>query len=76
LSSVRLVTGSLDLSAAITEGTVSVQGDPADLGHLVSLLAPVDPHFAIVTPDEIWSLPMACGHRGPMSGLQIASDGE
>lgn len=55
---------------------MSVQGDPADLGHLVSLLAPVDPHFAIVTPDEIWSLPMACGHRGPMSGLQIASDGE
>lgn len=47
---VGIVTGSLDLSAAIAAGTVSVEGDAADLGRLVSLLAPVDPDFAIVTP--------------------------
>ena len=40
----------MDLPAAIAAGTVSVDGDAADLGLLVSLLAPVDPDFAIVTP--------------------------
>jgi alkyl sulfatase BDS1-like metallo-beta-lactamase superfamily hydrolase len=47
---VGLVTGRLDLSAALGDGTVEVAGDAADLGRLVSLLAPVDPDFAIVTP--------------------------
>jgi alkyl sulfatase BDS1-like metallo-beta-lactamase superfamily hydrolase len=47
---VGLVTGRLELSHAIGDGTVEVDGDPDDLGRLVSLLAPVDPDFAIVTP--------------------------
>ncbi|HLN76825.1 MAG TPA: alkyl sulfatase dimerization domain-containing protein [Nocardioidaceae bacterium] len=47
---VALLTGRLDLQAALADGTVQVEGDPADLGLLVSLLAPVDPDFAIVTP--------------------------
>jgi alkyl sulfatase BDS1-like metallo-beta-lactamase superfamily hydrolase len=47
---VGLVTGSLDLAAAISEGTVAVDGDPGVLGELVALLAPVDPDFDIVTP--------------------------
>lgn len=45
-----LVTGSMDLPSAIAAGTVEVEGNPADLALLVSLLAPVDPDFAIVTP--------------------------
>lgn len=47
---IGLVTGMLDLASALADGTVSVVGDPADLARLVSLLAPVDPDFAIVTP--------------------------
>ncbi len=47
---IGLVTGLLDLATALGDGTVVVDGDPADLGRLVSLLAPVDPDFAIVTP--------------------------
>jgi alkyl sulfatase BDS1-like metallo-beta-lactamase superfamily hydrolase len=45
-----LVTGSMDLPSAIAAGTVEVESKPADLTLLVSLLAPVDPDFAIVTP--------------------------
>ena len=40
----------LDLAAALGDGSVTVDGDPAELGSLVVLLAPVDPDFAIVTP--------------------------
>jgi alkyl sulfatase BDS1-like metallo-beta-lactamase superfamily hydrolase len=47
---VGVVTGSLDLAAAMGAGTVTVDGDPAVLGRLVALVAPVDPDFAIVTP--------------------------
>jgi alkyl sulfatase BDS1-like metallo-beta-lactamase superfamily hydrolase len=47
---IGLVTGTVDLGAGIAEGTVTVNGDPADLQRLVELLAPVDPDFAIVTP--------------------------
>ena len=47
---IGLVTGLVDLATALGDGTVVVDGDPADLGRLVSLLAPVDPDFAIVTP--------------------------
>ena len=36
--------------AALADGTVAVDGDPAVLGRLVALLAPVDPDFDIVTP--------------------------
>ena len=47
---IGLVTGMLDLAAALGDGSVTVDGDPAELGSLVVLLAPVDPDFAIVTP--------------------------
>jgi alkyl sulfatase BDS1-like metallo-beta-lactamase superfamily hydrolase len=47
---IGLVTGALDLQAALADGTVTVAGDPADLGRLVALIAPVDPDFSIVTP--------------------------
>jgi alkyl sulfatase BDS1-like metallo-beta-lactamase superfamily hydrolase len=49
-SLIGLVTGTVDLAAALADGTVGVDGDPADLGRLVALLAPVDQDFAIVTP--------------------------
>jgi alkyl sulfatase BDS1-like metallo-beta-lactamase superfamily hydrolase len=47
---IGLVTGTVDLKAGIADGTVTVDGDPADLQRLVDLLAPVNPDFAIVTP--------------------------
>ena len=47
---IRLLSGMLDLEGAVTDGTVMVDGDPADLGTLIGLLAPVDPNFPIVTP--------------------------
>jgi len=50
LALIGLVTGQLDLSAAIGDGTVAVDGDPHVLERLVALLAPVDPDFPIVTP--------------------------
>lgn len=47
---IALVTGTVDLTPAITDGSVTVDGDPTDLQRLVGLLAPVDPDFAVVTP--------------------------
>ncbi len=47
---IAIVTGALDLRAAITDGSVGLAGDPDVLARLVSLIAPVDPDFAIVTP--------------------------
>ncbi|MFF3620853.1 alkyl/aryl-sulfatase [Streptomyces sp. NPDC002467] len=47
---ISLVVGGQDLPTALAEGTVSVEGDPSDLGRLVDLLGPADPDFAIVTP--------------------------
>ena len=47
---IGLVTGTLDLQAALADGTVGVDGDPGVLATLVGFLAPVDPNFAIVTP--------------------------
>ncbi len=47
---IGLVTGSLDLADALADGRVVVDGAPDLLAQLVSLLAPVDPNFAIVTP--------------------------
>ena len=49
-SLIGLVTGTLDLPTAIADGGVGLDGDPADLGVLVGLLAPIDSDFAIVTP--------------------------
>jgi hypothetical protein len=47
---IGLVTGTLELVAALADGTVSVAGDPAILEHPVSPIASVDPGFDIVTP--------------------------
>ncbi|MFO7590312.1 MAG: alkyl sulfatase C-terminal domain-containing protein, partial [Acidimicrobiia bacterium] len=47
---IGLVTGTVDLVAALGDGTVTVDGDPAILGSLIGVVAPVDPDFAIVTP--------------------------
>ncbi len=47
---IGLVTGSLDPVAALSDGSVVVDGDAAQLAGLVALIAPVDTAFAIVTP--------------------------
>jgi linear primary-alkylsulfatase len=47
---IGLVTGTLDAAQAAADGTLTIDGDPGDIQLLVSLLAPVDPDFAIVTP--------------------------
>jgi alkyl sulfatase BDS1-like metallo-beta-lactamase superfamily hydrolase len=47
---IGLVTGSVDMGAAVADGRVVIDGDPSALGRLVSLLAPVDRAFPIVTP--------------------------
>ena len=49
-SLIGLVTGQLDLAAALGDGTVVIDGDPSAMADLVGLLAPVDPDFNIVTP--------------------------
>jgi alkyl sulfatase BDS1-like metallo-beta-lactamase superfamily hydrolase len=49
LNLIRLLGGTLDVAAAIASGAVSVNGDATVLQRLVSLLAPVDPDFAIIT---------------------------
>lgn len=50
LDLIGIVTGSIDPTTAMADGTVDVTGDPSVLARLVGLLAPVDPDFAIVTP--------------------------
>lgn len=45
-----LVTGTVDLAAAVADGSVELTGNLADVRRLWSVLAPVDPDFAIVTP--------------------------
>jgi linear primary-alkylsulfatase len=47
---IGLVTGTLDPAQVVADGTVAIAGDPSGLPRLVSLIAPVDPNFAIVTP--------------------------
>jgi len=47
---IGLVTGTLDAARAVADGTLTIAGDPTGLQRLVSLIAPVDPNFAIVTP--------------------------
>lgn len=47
---VGMVTGTIDAAAALTDGSVVVDGDPGVLAALVGLVAPTDPGFDIVTP--------------------------
>ncbi len=47
---IGLVTGSLDPVTALSDGSVLVDGDAAQLVGLVGLIAPVDTAFPIVTP--------------------------
>jgi hypothetical protein len=44
------VTGTVDPAQAVADGALAIEGDPSGLQGLVSLIAPVDPKFAIVTP--------------------------
>ncbi len=50
LALIGAVTGTLDVVAALGDGTIAVTGDPGDLARLVGLVAPVDPDFDIVVP--------------------------
>ncbi|MFZ0325048.1 MAG: alkyl sulfatase dimerization domain-containing protein [Actinomycetes bacterium] len=50
LALIGLMTGTLDLGAAVKDAVVVVDGEVAEMQRLVGLLAPVDPDFAIVTP--------------------------
>jgi alkyl sulfatase BDS1-like metallo-beta-lactamase superfamily hydrolase len=47
---IGVVTGLVDLAAALADGTVTIDGDPAAMANLVSLLSPVDAAFNIVVP--------------------------
>ena len=47
---IGVATGQLDLAAALGDGSLVVDGDPAALQGLLGVLAPVDPAFPIVTP--------------------------
>lgn len=47
---IGIVTGQVDLAAALGDGTVTVDGDPSVMATLVGLLAPVDPDFDVVVP--------------------------
>jgi alkyl sulfatase BDS1-like metallo-beta-lactamase superfamily hydrolase len=47
---IGLMTGRVDFPTALADGTITIDGDPADLGRLVAVLAPVDRDFPIVTP--------------------------
>lgn len=49
-SLIGVVTGQVDLTAAIGDGTVTIEGDPSVMANLVGLLGPVDANFDIVTP--------------------------
>jgi alkyl sulfatase BDS1-like metallo-beta-lactamase superfamily hydrolase len=47
---IGLVTGRLDLAAALVDGTIRAEGDLGALARLVAAVAPVDPGFEIVVP--------------------------
>ena len=47
---VGLIAGTIDVAAALGDGTIVIEGDQSSLARLVGLLSPVDPNFAIVTP--------------------------
>jgi alkyl sulfatase BDS1-like metallo-beta-lactamase superfamily hydrolase len=47
---IALVSGAVDLAAAIDDDTIQVEGDPTVLARLLDVIAPVDPNFDIVAP--------------------------
>jgi alkyl sulfatase BDS1-like metallo-beta-lactamase superfamily hydrolase len=47
---IGLMTGRVDFPAALADGTITIDGDPGDLGRLVAVIAPTDRNFPIVTP--------------------------
>jgi len=46
----EVIAGSTAIEAVTAAGRLTVEGDQAKLGELLSLLDPADPNFAIVTP--------------------------
>ncbi len=49
-SLIALFTGRLDFAAALADGTIVLDGDPAALGTLVSVIGKTERNFPIVTP--------------------------
>ena len=49
-SLIELFTGRLDFFAALDDGTIVLDGDPAALGTLVSVIGKTERNFPIVTP--------------------------
>ena len=47
---IGLMVGQVEFAGAVADGTITVDGDPADLGRLIAFIARNDPAFAIVTP--------------------------
>jgi len=47
---IGLISGAVELPAAIADGSIGVVGDASVLGQLLGLVAAVDPAFAIITP--------------------------
>ena len=47
---IGLVTQTVDLGAAVADGRIAIDGDPADLAVVFGAVAPDDPAFPIVTP--------------------------
>ncbi len=47
---IGLMVGRVDLPAALADGSVAIDGNPADLQRLVAVLAPTNRDFPIVTP--------------------------
>jgi alkyl sulfatase BDS1-like metallo-beta-lactamase superfamily hydrolase len=46
----EIIAGVATVADVAASGRLSIEGDPAALGHLLGLLDPPDPNFAIVTP--------------------------
>jgi alkyl sulfatase BDS1-like metallo-beta-lactamase superfamily hydrolase len=49
-SLIDVLTGEVDLGAALDDGTVAIDGNPSVLANLVALLGPTNPDFNIVIP--------------------------
>lgn len=49
-SLIGIVTRQIDAVAAVTDGSITIDGDPTVLATLIALVSAPDPNFAIVTP--------------------------